>query len=255
MSIIYIKRRGIMKGIFITLVVISFLSAGCVPPGMMNVRSQYLDIQQERVDSFNIGQVQEKTVGETIVFRVDGSGYKGMRAVRSFFPPRFQSGPVSFSVPSIESGYEWAVIRKVDGGGFFLSRQPPQMWYLAGPPEIEYCVVADAQGKAYGDVINCALKDPIIRVWGTSVDLFQPKSGLIYKEGSFRQELIYGGKSKDFIRFQYREFKNDFARPAFFQELSYDLSESKSISFRSMRIEIIEATNSSIKFIVQKGLD
>jgi hypothetical protein len=41
------------------------------------------------------------------------------------------------------------------------------------------------------------------------------------------------------------------ARPAFYQDLNYDLSESKIIGFRDIRIEVIEGTNTDIKFMVK----
>jgi hypothetical protein len=63
-------------------------------------------------------------------------------------------------------------------------------------------------------------------------------------------QLIYSGKAGNIIRITYREFSNNLARPAFSQDLTYDLSESKRITFRSTVIEVKEATNSSITFVV-----
>jgi len=67
---------------------------------------------------------------------------------------------------------------------------------------------------------------------------------------SFTQQLIYSGKSGNIIRITYREFSNNLARPAFSQDLTYDLSESKRITFRNTVIEVKEATNSFITFVV-----
>ena len=75
---------------------------------------------------------------------------------------------------------------------------------------------------------------------------------LIYKEGSYKQELLYNGKSKDNIKIQYREYKDDFARLAFYQDLMYDLTESKTVAFRNFTMEVIEATNSEISFVIKK---
>ena len=74
----------------------------------------------------------------------------------------------------------------------------------------------------------------------------------IERVGSYKQELIYNGKSKDTIRLSYREYIKDMARPAFYQDLTYDLAESREIAFRDLRIEVLEATNSAIKFFVKK---
>jgi hypothetical protein len=67
---------------------------------------------------------------------------------------------------------------------------------------------------------------------------------------SFSQQLIYSGKTGSTIRIAYREFSSNLARPAFYQELTYDLSESKILTFRSTKIEVISATNSEITFSI-----
>ena len=70
----------------------------------------------------------------------------------------------------------------------------------------------------------------------------------------FSVELIYNGKIGDNIKFTYREFKGDFIRPAFAQDLQYDLSESNIIGFKTMRVEILKATNTEIDYKVLEHL-
>tara|TARA_X000001036_G_scaffold6549_1_gene5972 strand:- start:450 stop:1127 length:678 start_codon:yes stop_codon:yes gene_type:complete len=67
---------------------------------------------------------------------------------------------------------------------------------------------------------------------------------------SFEQQLIYNGRVDNNLRFVYREFSDDMARSAFSQEVQYDLEESNVIGFKSVRIEVIEATNSRIQYKV-----
>ena len=78
------------------------------------------------------------------------------------------------------------------------------------------------------------------------------KDGYIeqYSGESFQEDLIYTGKSGNTIHISYREYKRDFARPAFFQELQYDLNESQLITFKSYTVKVLEATNQFIKYIV-----
>ena len=71
-----------------------------------------------------------------------------------------------------------------------------------------------------------------------------------YTDDSFMEELIYTGRSGTTVHISYREYKKDFARPAFFQELRYDIAQSNIIVFKQYKIKIIEATNEYIKFIV-----
>lgn len=76
-----------------------------------------------------------------------------------------------------------------------------------------------------------------------------------WQEGDFRRELIYSGISQGTVTITYKEFKDDLARPAFSQELRYDLNQGREVGFRGARFEILEATNSMIRYRVLKPLD
>jgi hypothetical protein len=76
---------------------------------------------------------------------------------------------------------------------------------------------------------------------------YEKKKYPIASPDSFQQTLIYSGKVGDKINVGYREFLQDLARPAFNNEVEYDLSESKIIGYKGARIEVIEATNEYIK--------
>lgn len=69
-------------------------------------------------------------------------------------------------------------------------------------------------------------------------------------KGSFKAELIYTGKMNNIITICYREYIDHMARPAFYQDLRYDLSEGDEISFKSLKIKVLEATNKQITFQV-----
>lgn len=66
----------------------------------------------------------------------------------------------------------------------------------------------------------------------------------------FKKEFVFNGKAGNSLKFVYREYINDMARPAFNQDLQYDLSESNIIGFKGMRIEVIKATNTAIYYQV-----
>jgi hypothetical protein len=67
---------------------------------------------------------------------------------------------------------------------------------------------------------------------------------------SFQQTLIYSGRIGNKINIGYREFSNNLARPAFNNNVEYDLSESKIIGYKGARLEILEATNEFIRYRV-----
>lgn len=65
---------------------------------------------------------------------------------------------------------------------------------------------------------------------------------------SFQQTLIYSGRFGDKINISYREFSNNNARPAFNNDVEYDLSSSNIIGYKGAQIEVIKADNSSITY-------
>lgn len=86
--------------------------------------------------------------------------------------------------------------------------------------------------------------------YSNNVTDFELKDVYSVSEDNFQQTLIYLGKSGQTIKLAYREFNEDFIRPAFSTEVSYDLSETNIIGYMNCKIEIIEATNSYIKYKV-----
>ncbi|PPK60240.1 hypothetical protein B0F89_12626 [Malaciobacter marinus] len=76
------------------------------------------------------------------------------------------------------------------------------------------------------------------------------KSYSKFLDGSFKYQLIYSGRDGNNIKIAYREFLNDMARAAFYQNLTYNLNESTIIRYKNIKIKVLEATNESIKYIV-----
>jgi hypothetical protein len=72
--------------------------------------------------------------------------------------------------------------------------------------------------------------------------------------GGVRWELVYSGRSGNEVGIAYREYSNgantSLARPGFFQDLKYDVATSSRVVFRSIELEILEATNTGITFRV-----
>lgn len=64
----------------------------------------------------------------------------------------------------------------------------------------------------------------------------------------FKQEFVFNGKVDNNLKFIYREYSENMARPAFTQELQYDLKESNIIGFKGVRLEILKATNTVIEY-------
>ena len=76
-----------------------------------------------------------------------------------------------------------------------------------------------------------------------------------YGQDSFKRELVYSGFSHGTISILYREYLHDMARPAFSQDLTYDISTDKEIGYRGARFQIIKASNTGIRYKILRPLD
>ena len=72
----------------------------------------------------------------------------------------------------------------------------------------------------------------------------------LHTENSFQQTIEYAGKSGSTLKFIYSEFIHGFARDAFTREFTIDTDEGNIGAYKGAVFEVIEATNSSIKFKV-----
>lgn len=84
---------------------------------------------------------------------------------------------------------------------------------------------------------------------------FERRKKAILTQDSFQQTLIYSGKVGNKINIGYREFSGSSARPAFNNNVEYDLSESPIIGYKGAQLDIIEATNQHIKYRVIKNFN
>lgn len=91
--------------------------------------------------------------------------------------------------------------------------------------------------------------------YGTRPVSYVTKDIVRFTSESFRRELVYSGVSQNTVTLVYREFKDNLARPAFTQELKYDLAQSHVVGYKGARFEIVSAGNTKITYKVLKQLD
>lgn len=77
----------------------------------------------------------------------------------------------------------------------------------------------------------------------------------VQSTNSFQQTLIYSGRVGDKINIGYREFSSNIARPAFNNDVEYDLSDSRMIGYKGAEIEVLEATNQNIRYRVIRNFN
>lgn len=75
------------------------------------------------------------------------------------------------------------------------------------------------------------------------------------RSGSYRNELVFLGAAGKVIRLLYREYMDDLVRPAYSQEVSYDVSNlPMEISFRTAKFQVLELGGSTITYKVLSPL-
>jgi hypothetical protein len=84
---------------------------------------------------------------------------------------------------------------------------------------------------------------------------FEHTKKAMLTQDSFQQTLIYSGKVSSKINIGYREFSSNLARPAFNNNVEYDLSESSIIGYKGAQLEVLEATNQHIRYRVIKNFN
>jgi hypothetical protein len=78
--------------------------------------------------------------------------------------------------------------------------------------------------------------------------LLAPSVSLGGQAGAYRAQVVYSGVADGTVRAVFREFSGDFIRPAFSQELQYSVTQDSIIAYRSIRIRVLEATNTGIRY-------
>ncbi|TPE64468.1 hypothetical protein FJQ54_01440 [Sandaracinobacter neustonicus] len=72
-------------------------------------------------------------------------------------------------------------------------------------------------------------------------------------KGTFRQQLSFLGVSGSTLRFSYREFVNDMARPAFTDEVTFTLSGTfpETITYKDVVIDVLGISNAGLRYVVK----
>lgn len=93
----------------------------------------------------------------------------------------------------------------------------------------------------------------VISVFGTS-SCYEANYSIdseVSREGnSFRQALIFSGRIGKKIKIGYREFSTDLSKPAFNNDVTYELPDSKILSYKGAQIEVIDIEDTAITYRV-----
>lgn len=223
---------------------ISLLS-GCAtftPPWEEYSAKEY---SYEPIRSYELGKEYKVSVGDIIA-----SAYKA--TMETYYKPLFKDTVIwgGRTVGSLDNGSQdgkWLPKYKYDGsdGDYILTSKAFHNGVIG-------IIVKDNGAIPESPILRLDNKGSIKRfpiINGPESSLFfrkitQPKDS----KNNFKFELLYTGKEHNIINVVYREYVNDFARNSFYQNLTYDLSESNIIKFKSLKIEVLTSSNSELLF-------
>jgi hypothetical protein len=212
-----------MRKFLLAIITLSFVSCG--------VQTKYVTPENITTYTPELNETNNSEIGITLVSKETGYKYNAIKISKG---------------RKAKPGY---ITKEIKEGDVFIHDTYTSKYNLySNPTDISYGIAIPKLG---GQAI-------IYSNNGMGINFIKTKEGIEYKETFapvpkkeyFKQEFIYNGRVGNALKFIYREYIDDLARPAFTQDLQYDLSESKTIGFRGLRIEVITATNTNIEYKV-----
>jgi hypothetical protein len=218
----------------------------------------------ENIDSYRIGVIQTTSVGEPMLSRIKASYSPGYIADKDFLPPHIVTRQ-----DLIPKGSKWYILGKFSDGTVVCGNPDyPKPFENTSTASWDYCLAVDKNGFAFG-YAPCILSSNAdeerreneglkVHSWNVTQNTkFLTKIDKVYHRGSLHQEIIYSSKSGNILELTYREFIDDPTNITYSNKLTYHLERSGSttIGFREMLIEIMEATDSQIKFLVKSQMN
>lgn len=194
--------------------------------------------------SYRLNETTESTAGSPMIHLGRVFALPTFRSVQAFRPPDAYGIPDSVDDEEIAPDEIWvAALAATQAGGGYVIYSPTR----EGGERFGIHITPDGTiGKGWIQISNGMR---IGRHQWPSDARFEQIQG-VSQDGSFEAELVYSGTADNTLRLMYREYMDGLARPAFTQELTYNLAESKTITFKSLTLEILEAGNSKVRFRV-----
>ena len=206
---------------------------GCAPPSLEPPHPT-----PTVITSYKIGVEQSAGIGDAIFDVQSARKVPEFVALRAHDPGhvRFLPTPIK-----IEQGDRFRAVGKLETGNYVIRARSDTGAYapkLVVTPDGHALGYYNGRGGYAGGT------------WPTE-SLFAAAEGLEGQESAYRAQMIYSGLTGNTIRTAFREFTGDFIRPAFTQELQYNLAQDSTIAYKSIKIQVLEASNSQIRYRVK----
>ena len=194
-----------------------------------NAHSQEISPKIEIVQLPNVGDIVESQIGNSLVSSYNKEYYKGVR--------------LEEKVTASLLGLTWTIISPVDL--YFNYEDDKWIYYQC----VDECILLEdnmskkRKFSAKGGIkiskkngkYSLFQRIDDIRSLGPKLEqvpVLTEKEITLESSKGLKLEFIYSGIQNDLVKFIYREFIDDFARPSFTQEVQYDLKKDKIVGFK-----------------------
>ena len=194
------------------------------------------------------GVIQTKLVGELMLEKGSLRVVPGFVATTNYYLPEMDN----LVFPTVKRGAVWVCDGILDSGD-----------YLCSNAEISQKDVVTNTGRP----LTSELPLFVIKPWGEFHGLYYTDTGRVSEQenrlhglfsavevplqDSYKAQLIYNGKTNSTINLTWQEFAGSQKQPAVSKGLSYEITSVNMINVNNVIIEVVESTDSSIKYIVK----
>ncbi|MFQ5729204.1 MAG: hypothetical protein ACE5GN_02445 [Waddliaceae bacterium] len=247
----------------LTVLCCSLALVGCVAFSLTRISAFLPPIEEHKIGKTpELGLISKAHVGDAIYTEFDykevqreGGRHSEWARLTQGYKDSFVLGRINIAPGDLLAGY-----RDQNGLKQYCSTNRTYFDLLVGPYDISCFSDSSGDGSfdkvrvprlglgSWKDIGGIPFKVEVTR------ERVGAPAGQIRIKG-FKYELLYQGVSDKTLRITYREYINDFARPAFFQEVTYVFNPSgtTTISFKKVEIDILSANNKLITYRVIKG--
>ena len=114
-----------------------------------------------------------------------------------------------------------------------------------GPNQFTEMYACDVGGPTFRTHIQLLFPEVEGAEFTADYQIFEKESDA---HPSFFKEFVYDGRKDDDVRFIYREIHGDKDMPGFSQHVTFNIARGESVQFKSLKIEIIDATAQQLTY-------
>jgi hypothetical protein len=209
------------------------------------------------VRDYTLGVERKASIGDPLFVIRNGIVRPGYEARRDYIPPQYDIWNGGLNYPMIAKGMLFGAVGSGPDSTILISNPDftasnPLFSMLRDTSSIRVDILIDRIGgvvNQFQHVNSTSFAKLFGSQWATE-PLFAPSASKFIERGGFRAEMIFTGLTGNTLKAVYREYIGDYIRPAFTTELQYNLSDSKVIAYKSVKIEILWIDNQAAEYRV-----